>query len=107
MIHRAEPAGLDFVFYNLFPNGKALKGYGTHRVGRQLMMADWSVLFDLLAQGKIQSIIGNGGFTLIDTGISIKRDVLATELPAAGCKSERAMTSVFLGERPEHERGIY
>jgi NADPH:quinone reductase-like Zn-dependent oxidoreductase len=99
VIHRAEPAGLDFVFngmgeetierglavlrrggtlvhygapqnfsrfllllakfalYNLLPNGRAIKGYGTHRVNIHLLREDWRVLFKLLEEGKIKPIL--------------------------------------------------
>ena len=43
--------------YNVLPNGKSIKGYGTHRVDHQLLAEDWSALFDLLEGGKIQPVI--------------------------------------------------
>jgi NADPH:quinone reductase-like Zn-dependent oxidoreductase len=43
--------------YNLLPNGKTIKGYGTHREGVDTMKEDWLTLFDLLDQGKIRPII--------------------------------------------------
>ena len=46
-----------FILYNLLPNGKAIKGYGTHRVNRRLLMEDWAKLFKLLEEGKIKPII--------------------------------------------------
>jgi NADPH:quinone reductase-like Zn-dependent oxidoreductase len=46
-----------FVLFNLLPNGKAVKGYGTHRVGIRLLKEDWLVLFKLLEEGKIKPII--------------------------------------------------
>ena len=46
-----------FILYNLLPNGKAIKGYGTHRVDRRLLMEDWAKLFKLLEEGKIKPII--------------------------------------------------
>jgi len=46
-----------FALFNLLPNGKAIKGYGTHRVGKRLLMEDWVVLFKLLEEGKIKPII--------------------------------------------------
>jgi NADPH:quinone reductase-like Zn-dependent oxidoreductase len=46
-----------FVFYNLMPNGKAIKGYGTHRVGVELLKQDWTALFKLLEERQIRPII--------------------------------------------------
>jgi NADPH:quinone reductase-like Zn-dependent oxidoreductase len=43
--------------YNLLPNGKSIKGYGTHRVDHQLLEEDWTALFGLLEQGKIDPIV--------------------------------------------------
>ncbi len=45
------------IAYNLLPNGKKIKGYGTHRLGVDLFKEDWAALFKLLAEGSIQSII--------------------------------------------------
>jgi NADPH:quinone reductase-like Zn-dependent oxidoreductase len=46
-----------FVFLNLLPNGKAIKGYGTHRVDIRLLKEDWLALFKLLEEGKIRPTI--------------------------------------------------
>jgi NADPH:quinone reductase-like Zn-dependent oxidoreductase len=43
--------------FNLLPNGKAVKGYGTHRVDVNLLKEDWLVLFKLLEEGRIKPII--------------------------------------------------
>jgi NADPH:quinone reductase-like Zn-dependent oxidoreductase len=45
------------VLFNLLPNGKAIKGYGTNRVDINLLKEDWLVLFKLLEEGKIKPII--------------------------------------------------
>jgi NADPH:quinone reductase-like Zn-dependent oxidoreductase len=45
------------ILYNLLPNGKTIKGYGTHRVDQQLLNADWEELFKLLEEGQIKPII--------------------------------------------------
>jgi NADPH:quinone reductase-like Zn-dependent oxidoreductase len=45
------------IWFNLLPNGKSIKGYGTHRIDQQLLVSDWSALFTLLGEGKIQPII--------------------------------------------------
>jgi NADPH:quinone reductase-like Zn-dependent oxidoreductase len=46
-----------FVLFSLLPNGKAIKGYGTHRVDHRLLMEDWEKLFKLLEEGRIKPII--------------------------------------------------
>jgi NADPH:quinone reductase-like Zn-dependent oxidoreductase len=48
-----------FIYYNLLPNGKTTKGYGTHRLGADLFKEDWTRLFELLKEGQIQPIIAN------------------------------------------------
>jgi NADPH:quinone reductase-like Zn-dependent oxidoreductase len=48
-----------FVLFSLLPNGRAVKGFGTHRVERRLLMEDWRVLFQLLQEGKIRPIIAS------------------------------------------------
>lgn len=45
------------VFYNVLPNGKTVKGYGTHRLGIDVLKEDWTTLFELLAAGRIDPII--------------------------------------------------
>ncbi len=45
------------VLYNLLPNGKSIKGYGTHRLGVELFKEDWTTLFKLLEERKIRPII--------------------------------------------------
>jgi NADPH:quinone reductase-like Zn-dependent oxidoreductase len=47
----------EFALFSLLPNGKAMKGYGTHRVDNRLLMEDWAKLFKLLEEGKIKPII--------------------------------------------------
>jgi NADPH:quinone reductase-like Zn-dependent oxidoreductase len=42
---------------NLLPDGKSIKGYGTHRVDQQVLQEDWPALFRLLAEGKIAPLI--------------------------------------------------
>jgi NADPH:quinone reductase-like Zn-dependent oxidoreductase len=46
-----------FIFYNLIPNGKAIKGYGTHRGDIGVFKGDWATLFKLLEQGQIKPSI--------------------------------------------------
>jgi NADPH:quinone reductase-like Zn-dependent oxidoreductase len=46
-----------FLYYNLLPNGKRIKGYGTHRLGVDLFAEDWGVLFKLLEAGQIKPVI--------------------------------------------------
>lgn len=45
------------ILFNLLPNGKAIKGYGTHRIDINLLKEDWLALFKLLEQGRIKPII--------------------------------------------------
>lgn len=45
------------ILYNLLPNGKSIKGYGTHRLGVDLFKEDWTKLFKLLEEEKIKPII--------------------------------------------------
>ncbi len=48
-----------FLFYNLLPDGKKIKGYGTHRLGVDLFAEDWQELFQLLEDGQIKPIIAH------------------------------------------------
>lgn len=45
------------IFYNVLPNGKRIKGYGTHRGEIEPFREDWSTLFQLLEEGKIRPVI--------------------------------------------------
>lgn len=45
------------VLFNLLPNGKSIKGYGTHRVDINSLKEDWFVLFKLLEESRIKPII--------------------------------------------------
>lgn len=45
------------ILYNVLPNGKTIKGYGTHRGASDEFKRDWATLFQLLGEGKIQPII--------------------------------------------------
>jgi NADPH:quinone reductase-like Zn-dependent oxidoreductase len=45
------------IWVNLLPNGKSIKGYGTHRVDQQILVEDWPALFKLLEEGKIRPIV--------------------------------------------------
>jgi NADPH:quinone reductase-like Zn-dependent oxidoreductase len=65
MVHYGGPQSLGgflllmtrFILYNVLPNGKKIKGYGTHRVDIDLLKEDWTRLFELLEQDEIQPII--------------------------------------------------
>jgi NADPH:quinone reductase-like Zn-dependent oxidoreductase len=46
-----------FILLNLLPNGKAIKGYGTHTVDIRLLRKDWAHLFKLLEDRQIKPII--------------------------------------------------
>jgi NADPH:quinone reductase-like Zn-dependent oxidoreductase len=43
-----------YIFYNIWPNGKRIAGYGTHRLGVELFKQDWQTLFQLLESGQIK-----------------------------------------------------
>ena len=45
------------ILYNLLPNGKSIKGYGTHRGEIEPFKEDWQTLFQLLEEGKIKPMI--------------------------------------------------
>lgn len=47
------------ILYNLLPNGKAVKGYGTHTVDMKPLKEDWAILFKLLGEGKINPVISH------------------------------------------------
>jgi len=46
-----------FLLYNLLPNRKSIKGYGTHRGDISQFKEDWAALFELLEEGQIKPII--------------------------------------------------
>lgn len=46
-----------FLFYNALPNGKRIRGYGTHRGNMAHFRSQWSALFRLLQQGQIRPVI--------------------------------------------------
>jgi NADPH:quinone reductase-like Zn-dependent oxidoreductase len=56
---------LKLLLYNLLPNGKSIKGYGTHRLAVDLFKKDWTSLFNLLEQGKIKPVIA-GKYPLLE-----------------------------------------
>jgi len=45
------------LLYNLLPNGKSIKGYGTHRGDTKQFEEDWAELFKLLGEGQIKPLI--------------------------------------------------
>jgi NADPH:quinone reductase-like Zn-dependent oxidoreductase len=45
------------IFYNVLPNRKSIKGYGTHRGEIEPFKEDWGKLFTLLEEGRIRSVI--------------------------------------------------
>ncbi len=45
------------IVYNVLPNGKRIKGYGTHRGEIEPFRQDWSTLFQLLEEGKIKPVV--------------------------------------------------
>lgn len=65
LVHYGGPQSLSrlllligkIVLYNLWPNGKTIKGYGTHRGETGQFKEDWQALFKLLGEGQIKPII--------------------------------------------------
>lgn len=51
--------------YNLMPNGKKIKGYGTHREDVEIFKQDWGHLFKLLEEGKIKPVV-HQSYPLLD-----------------------------------------
>lgn len=47
----------ELIVFNLLPNGKKIKGYGTHRLSIDLLKEDWSMLFAMLDKGQIKPVI--------------------------------------------------
>jgi NADPH:quinone reductase-like Zn-dependent oxidoreductase len=45
------------IFFTALPNGKRIKGYGTHRGEIDAFREDWTALFRLLEEGKIKPVI--------------------------------------------------
>ncbi|HEY46830.1 MAG: hypothetical protein AMJ88_01515 [Anaerolineae bacterium SM23_ 63] len=74
------------ILYNLLPNGKSIKGYGTHRGATSSFKRDWGILFKLLEDGKIKPIIAEKfpileaakGYALLESGQVIGNVVLVT-----------------------------
>ncbi len=54
-----------FGLLNVLPNGKRVKGYGTHTVDIDLLKEDWRALFALLGAGEIQPVIA-GRYPLME-----------------------------------------
>ncbi len=65
LVHDGAPQSLshfllllaEFVFFNLLPGGKRIKGYGTHREDFGRMKEDWQTLFQWLAEGRFKPLI--------------------------------------------------
>jgi NADPH:quinone reductase-like Zn-dependent oxidoreductase len=48
---------IKFIYYNLLPNGKRIKGYGTHTGDINKFAGDWNRLFEMLRAETIQPVI--------------------------------------------------
>jgi NADPH:quinone reductase-like Zn-dependent oxidoreductase len=65
LVHYGGPQSLsrflllvaELILFNLLPNGKSIRGYGTHRLGVELFQEDWAPLFHLLEERKIEPIL--------------------------------------------------
>ena len=53
------------IYYNLLPNGKCIKGFGTHTGGIEKYEADWLALFQMLEQGEIKPVVA-GRYPLLE-----------------------------------------
>ncbi len=53
------------IWFNLLPNGKTIKGYGTHREDVSIFKEDWTLLFKLLEEGKIEPVVA-GKYPLLE-----------------------------------------
>ncbi|MCO6451396.1 MAG: zinc-binding dehydrogenase [Caldilineales bacterium] len=73
LVHYGGPESLSrffllvgkLILYNVLPNGKAIKGYGTHRGDVRQYKDDWNTLFGLLAQGRIDPLV-TARFPILD-----------------------------------------
>jgi NADPH:quinone reductase-like Zn-dependent oxidoreductase len=45
------------IFYSILPNGKRIRGYGTHTGAIDAFREDWQVLFGMLEKGQIKPVI--------------------------------------------------
>jgi NADPH:quinone reductase-like Zn-dependent oxidoreductase len=61
-----------FALYNVLPNGKTVKGYGTHRGDVGQFKADWTALFRLLEEGTIDPLIA-GTFPILEARAANER----------------------------------
>ena len=61
-----------FIGYNLLPNGKSVKGYGTHRESVAQFKEDWTALFKLLGTGQIRPVIA-GRYPLLEAAEAYER----------------------------------
>ncbi|GAB4362483.1 MAG: medium chain dehydrogenase/reductase family protein [Oricola sp.] len=65
LVHYGAPQGFWQLWWlvamllalDALPNGRAVRGYGTHRIGLPAMKSDWKMLFRLLETGKIRPLV--------------------------------------------------
>ncbi len=86
------------LLYNVLPNGKSIKGYGTHRGAMATFQEDWATLFDLLKADAIAPVIG-ATFPLLDAA-------KANALLESGsiCGNIVLVAPAVDGGRPHNER---
>jgi len=48
---------MKLIYYNLLPNGKRIKGFGTHTGGIEKYESDWLALFQMLEKGEIEPVV--------------------------------------------------
>jgi NADPH:quinone reductase-like Zn-dependent oxidoreductase len=98
---------------NLLPNGKTIKGYGTHREGLVQMKEDWAELFRLLGTGQIQPVIARRmplleavqAHALLESGqVTGNLVLLAPEVaePELAAQKQPAQAAVHQGKQDEH-----
>jgi NADPH:quinone reductase-like Zn-dependent oxidoreductase len=65
LVHYGGPQSLSrflllaakIIFYSILPNGKRIRGYGTHTGEIDAFREDWQVLFGMLEEGRIKPVI--------------------------------------------------
>lgn len=48
---------MKLIYYNLLPNGKRIKGFGTHTGSIKKYESDWLALFQMLEKGEIEPVV--------------------------------------------------
>jgi NADPH:quinone reductase-like Zn-dependent oxidoreductase len=67
LVHYGGPQNLSrflllaakIIFYSILPNGKRIRGYGTHTGEIDAFREDWQALFGMLEEGRIKPVIAH------------------------------------------------